>query len=351
MAQKRRNFLVLTLLLALIIFGVVFAVTRRHLARPLSDLLTGAAAVGRGDLSYRVIVPRAGGEFTRLAREFNRMADSLAEQRDRAASEAEERLRLERELRHSERLASVGRLAAGVAHELGAPLNVIDARAEQLLTKRDAPLDTRERNLQIIRKQAARIAHIVRQLLTLARPYNLRRTPVNLHDTVRDTLEGMEANFMRGNIEVSMSKNEAGTMVDADADFLRQVLTNILPNAVQAMPDGGRLTIECRANAGARDGVHFASVSVADTGTGIAPEHLAHIFEPFFTTKDVGSGTGLGLAVTRRIIEEHGGWIVAANNPEGGAKLTIYLPQTAESKISPASIETRAEKDRATSLT
>ncbi len=201
-ARARREIGFMTLLLWATIFLVVLVVMRRNLSRPIQELLGGAAAIGRGDLDYRVIVPRRGGEFARLAQEFNRMADSLAAQRRTAAREAEERMALERELRHRERLAAVGRLAAGVAHEIGAPLHVIDARADQLLARPEAPIETRQRNLTIMRAQVERITRIVRQLLNLARPDKLRREGVDLARLVTHALELIEADATRAGVEI-----------------------------------------------------------------------------------------------------------------------------------------------------
>jgi signal transduction histidine kinase len=304
-------------------------VTRQSLSGPIKELLEGAAAVGRGDLNYRVIVPKRGGEFSRLALDFNRMADNLAEQRRAAERAAEERLALERALRHSERLSVVGRLAAGVAHEMGAPLNVIYARAGQMLANPDAPLDKRQRYLTIIRSQAERITRIVRQLLDLARPGDLRREPVDVGHIVTSTLELVEADAKRAGVEFEVNA-DGHLFADADKGLLHQVLLNVCLNAIQAMPAGGRLRVECLRDGVAAEGNRMIAISVSDTGTGIAPEHLAHIFEPFYTTKPVGEGSGLGLAVSNRIVEEHGGRIEAANNAEGGASFTIYMPEAAE---------------------
>jgi signal transduction histidine kinase len=300
-------------------------VLRYNLSRPIAALLKGAAALGRGDFNYRVPVPRQGSELTQLALEFNRMADSLAEQRKMAEYEAERRLQLERELRDHERLAAVGRLAAGVAHEIGTPLNVIDARAEQLLERPDAPLPARQRNLTIIRTQSERITRIVRQLLNLARPYQLKRKAIRAGDLLKGVVELIEADAERAQITLELTV-EASVKFEIDEELIHQVLLNICRNALQAMPQGGRLQIVCAGNQLIKNGQPFTPISVRDTGRGIAPEHLAHIFEPFFTTKDVGDGTGLGLAVSRRIVEEHGGWIVAANRPTGGAEFSVFLP-------------------------
>jgi signal transduction histidine kinase len=333
--RARRDIAIITLLLWVTIFFAVLTVTRRSLSRPIKELLGGAKALGHGDLAYRVIVPHGGSELMELAREFNRMADHLAEQRRTATREAEERLELERELRHNERLASVGRLAAGVAHEMGAPLNVIDARAEQLLARPDAAPEMRQRNLTIIRAQAHRITHIVRELLSLARPYHLRCKPVDLSHLAASTLELIEADAARAGVKLEVALKE-GMHVNADQELLRQVLLNICLNGIQAMETGGRLRIEGAEEGRRRNGQPFFAVRILDTGTGIAPEHLAHIFDPFYTTKEIGKGTGLGLSVSRRIIEEHGGWIEAGNHASGGAVFTIYLPKLKKSPPSSA---------------
>ena len=318
-AGARLNWLATTLLLLATIFLVVYIVLQRSLMRSVRALLDGARALGGGDSEYRVQGGNERNELARLAAEFNRMADNLSQQRRQTETEAENRLYLEKQLRHSERLAAVGRLAAGIGHELGAPLNVIDVRAEQLLSRPDAAQEKRERNLQIIRTQAARITHIVRQLLNLARPYNLHFAPVAVDDLIKFALEPFENDWENGKIKIVFMA-EPNLIVSADRDYLTQVLTNIFQNAVQAMDGAGDLRVECK-NA---DG--FAVIKISDTGGSIAPENLDKIFDPFFTTKDIGQGTGLGLAVSRRIVEEHGGLIDAANNPQKGASLTIYLP-------------------------
>jgi len=321
-ARARLNRVSTTLLLLAVIFLVVYVVLRRNLSRPIQALLGGAKALGGGDLSHRVSVARSGDELAQLAAEFNRMADNLAAQRRAAETEAENRLKLEKDLRHSERLASVGRLAAGIAHELGAPLNVIDARAEQLLEKADAGREKQIKNLTIIRSQSSRIAHIVRQLLNLARPYNLRFETIEINDLLKSALEEFETDE---NLRIEFVSND-NQKISGDRDFLRQVFVNIFQNARQAMSGAGVLRIEFFA--APREGKNFAAVKVSDTGAGIAPENLEKIFDPFYTTKDIGQGTGLGLAVSRRIVEEHGGMIEAVNNESGGASFTVYLPKS-----------------------
>lgn len=231
--RARLNWLSTALLLLAVIFLVVYVVTRQNISRPTSALLDGAEALGTGDFDYRVPIPKSKDELARLAAEFNRMAENPSEQKAQTERETENRLRLEKELRHSERLASVGRLAAGIAHELGAPLNVIDAGAEQLLTRPDAPLEKRARNLTIIRGQTERISKIIRQLLNLARPFDFRPARVDLNELIKMTLDQFGQNAAQANVLIefnSTSKIE----LSADRDYLAQVFVNILQNARRA---------------------------------------------------------------------------------------------------------------------
>ncbi len=324
LVQERRNIAVTAASLSAIILLVASLVLHFNLTRPVLSLLNGAIAIGKGDLSHRVAVTRSSGELIRLATEFNHMAAQLAEQHAALARETEERLSLERRLRHSERLAAVGRLAAGVAHEVGAPLQVIDGRAKQLLERHEAPLETRQRNLIIIRTQAERITRIVRQMLNLSRPYNLQRVRTNLRELIAEVLESMEISAARNGVKMETTC-ESDYLVDIDAGLILQALLNICQNAIQAMPEGGHLKVECLTDRLSK--TPMVVIKISDTGPGIPPEHLEQIFDPFYTTKDVGHGTGLGLAVSSRIVQEHGGQLEAANNPAGGVGFLLRLPQ------------------------
>lgn len=325
-ARARRDIALVTLALFAAIILVVLAVMRRSLLRPINELLGGAIAIGRGDLEYRVIMPESGGELTQLAREFNRMADSLAEQRRAALLDSEKRLALEHELRHRERLASVGRLAAGIAHEMGAPLNVIKGRAEMLQQRPDMPVEKRDRILNIINSQADGIARIVRQLLTLARPFTLKREVVDALQLVSEISDLIEPEATKAGVRLEVTADEQ-TGIDGDRNLLHQVLLNICLNGIQAIEMDGKLQIEILRGEKIRNDRHFVALRVSDTGPGISLENLNNIFDPFFTTKDVGQGSGLGLAVSHRIVEEHSGWIEVENRQTGGAVFTIYLPK------------------------
>ena len=268
--NARINWLATTLFLLAVIFLVVVTVLRQSLTKPIEELLKGARKIGGGNFSYRVKVPKTKGEIALLAVNFNQMADKLAEQKRRAEIEAENRLNLEKSLRHSERLASVGRLAAGVAHELGAPLNVIDARAAQILENEEMSPEKQTKNLNIIRRQSERITNLVRQLLTLARPFNFNPQTLELNEHLRETIE--ELNFENENIETEISA-ERTFNVAADADFLRQVWINVLQNARQAMlnenESGGKITVNLKKEM--REDKNFIAVKFTDTGGGIAP--------------------------------------------------------------------------------
>jgi two-component system NtrC family sensor kinase len=342
-------------LLCLVIFLVVSLVTRYSITRPIQTLLSGAEELGRGNLSHRVQMPPRGGELAQLASAFNQMADSLADQRRRAEREAEERLELERQLRHHERLAVVGQLAAGIAHELGAPLQVIDGRAKQLQDGSPS-LEKHQRNLTIIRAQAERITRMVRNLLNLARPHNPLLRPLDLSKVVGTTLEFLDPQIVQACVRVEQP-SAAKVIAYADGELLQQVFLNIFVNALHSMPEGGvlRVVYEDHLDREAaftpaptvtgriclsrnlplpnRPEREYAVVRVYDSGAGIPPPHLEKVFNLFFTTKEVGKGTGLGLPVSSRIIEEHQGWIEAANWDDGvakGAVFSVYLPKPPE---------------------
>ncbi len=315
-----RLYWVLTLVLLLaVIFAIVYFVLRRNLSVPINSLLKATEAVGKGDFAHQVAAASRRDEIGRLAAQFNQMAENLNEQNRAAREETENRLRLERELRHNEQLVLVGRLAAGVAHELGAPLNVIDARAEQIQNRADITPEKKQRNLEIIRSNVARITHLVRQLLNLARPFNLNIARVNLSASLKIALEQIEENAEASKIEVEFSAAD-NLHVKADPNYLQQVWLNIFINALQEMPDGGSLLLRAFTDE------DFAVVEISDTGKGIPDEHFVYLFDPFFTTKDIGKGTGLGLPIANRIIEEHGGKIKARNHETGGAIFAVYLP-------------------------
>lgn len=231
-----------------------------------------------------------------------------------------ERQRIEQQLRQAERLAEVGALAAGMAHEIGTPMNVILGRAEQLMRKTQE--EVTKKSLGVIVAQVERITKLMNQLLTFARRKPSERRAVNLGQVLNDCLEVLQERIRRARIRVESNYETIlrPVHVHADPDQMSQVFLNLFINALHAMPDGGTLRIDLqRIN-------NHVKATVADTGQGISKEDLPRIFAPFFTTKEVGQGTGLGLTVVHGIIEEHGGTIAVESEPGAGTIFTITLP-------------------------
>jgi PAS domain S-box-containing protein len=245
-----------------------------------------------------------------------------------------ERAQLEEQLRISEKMASLGLLAAGVAHEVNTPLTGISSYTQMLLEKAD-PDDPRTQVLEKIEKQTFRAARIVNGLLTLSRPSAAEaseRAPVNLNTVIGDVLSLLEHQLEKGSIKMRRELASGPVLVDGYEFKLQQVFLNLLLNARDAMPSGGWLTIATRIEG------DESVAEVADTGSGIQAEHLARIYDPFFTTKATGQGTGLGLSITYGIVREHGGAIHCDSVPGQGTRFTLRFKSAA---IQPASVARR----------
>jgi signal transduction histidine kinase len=323
----RGRYLANTSALLLAVTLVIFLLVRSLIARPLDGFVQAVQALGRGELGYRTPEQRGGAELSKLAREFNRMAEQLEQARASLDEEAEKRVRLARRLRETEKLAVVGNLAAGLGHEIAAPLHVIRGRAEML--RRKASDDSAQRNLRIITDQIDRITVIVRNLLDFSRRREPRLEAIEPATVLRRVVEFLDNELQRAGVEFDLIVDTDAT-VQADPDLMHQVFINVLMNAMQVMSGRAgerRITVHVHRHDA---GDETVAIDIADTGPGIN-EHVAQqIFEPFFTTKGPGEGTGLGLAVVRSIVEEHGGTIDAENRAEGGARFRIRLPITPE---------------------
>lgn len=238
-----------------------------------------------------------------------------------------ERTQLEAQLSHSERLASLGMLAAGVAHEINNPLASVLAGVESLqrwLSRVElAPEERADANevLGLLEQGARRCRETTDKLLLLGQPYASRPVWVDLNHAVRDTLALLSFATRRQHIEVTTDLDRELPQVWGRESALRGVLMNLCLNAVQAMSSGGRLQV-----ATWRIGDDRAGLRVEDDGPGIMPEHLHRIWDPFFTTKPVGQGTGLGLSITQRIVARHGGVVRVESTPGSGARFLIELP-------------------------
>jgi two-component system NtrC family sensor kinase len=304
------------------------------IGRPMERLVAKTARIGCGDLSGPLALSQQD-ELGTLARSIDTMCEQLQAARAAAEEQAAARLAAVEQLRHADRLATVGKLAAGVAHELGTPLNVASGRA-QLIAASDANAREVRQHANIIVDQTKRMAHIIRQLLDFARRETVTKRCADLSD-IADLSVSMLAS-MAGKVGVTLSRHSGPpqVMVLANEAQLLQALTNLVVNAIQASPKGASVEIDvgqeaAKAPVNRGESVDvYAYLRVTDHGMGMDNDTVHHIFEPFFTTKDVGEGTGLGLSVTHAIIAEHGGWIDVDSNPGAGSRMTIRLPRVFE---------------------
>jgi len=238
-------------------------------------------------------------------------------------TESPERLEYERQLVQSGRLAAIGELAAGVAHEINNPLFAILGLTEFLL-KETEPGSLAHKRLELIQESGIEIKEIVRALLDFARENADERRVVLFEDVIRSTLDLVRRTNAHKGIELVDTYDGSGAEVVATPSQLKQVVLNLIANARQAMPDGGTVHVDVR-----REG-DFVVASVADDGPGIAPEVRERIFEPFFTTRRTTGGTGLGLSVGLGIAESHGGTLTVSSEPGAGATFTLRLPVAEE---------------------
>ena len=273
----------------------------RAIVRRVDLLRQGVRRVGAGELGVRIELD-GNDEFAELAGSFNLMAASLA--REQAA------------LVRSHKLASIGQVAAGVAHELNNPLSVIIGYTKLLRAEAGASAD----ELRIIDDEARQCQRIVRELLDLAAPHRLEIQAVELGELAREAVERLRDSGALADRKVAFSAG-APVVVAADAGRLRQVIANVVINASEATTASGTIEIATSTDAGA--GV----LTIADDGTGIAPEFLPQVFDPFVTTKR--GGTGLGLAIAHAIVDAHGGRIVIASSPDRGTRVSVRLPMAA----------------------
>jgi signal transduction histidine kinase len=319
-----------TLLTTMGLMGVLALIVpvmiRRGVTQPLNRFAQQIEVIGQGRFDQRLATTRRD-EIGRLAQEFDRMCSRLESAQHRLLVESEEKLRLERTLRHSGKLAALGQLASRLAHEIGTPLNVIQGRAEQLL--RQDGLAEKDRNfIRVIISQIERISGFLRELLTLARrPEPLLRI-VSVNDIVRRVREVIGEQEQQSGVEVilALALEETLPAVQVDPDQLEQVLLNLTVNALQAVGTVGSVTLKTQfVEHGKSNGEATVDVIVADTGPGIHPDDLPRVFEPFFTTKG-SSGTGLGLAISREILLNHHGEIRVESEAGRGAQFIVSLP-------------------------
>lgn len=298
--------------------------------RPLRTLVEKARRVGRGDLSGPVRL-RGKDELSRLGESMNTMCANLEGALRRIREETEARISALEQLRHADRLKTAGRLASGIAHEVGTPLNIISGRAG-LIVQGQIGNEEIVKSARVIRAQSDRITRLIRKLLDFARRPPCERRPVDLRTMIRETTELLKPQMRQAKVTLRLALGDDPLTVCVDSSQLQQVFINLIVNAVEAMPGGGQLELKgdrvrtVPPDKDERGEEDYVRVRVTDDGIGISEEDQRLVFEPFFTTKDVGQGTGLGLSVAYGIMLEHSGWISVESEVGAGSRFSVYLP-------------------------
>ncbi len=313
------------LVLALLTTGFAWVLGARLIGAPMKELVDQARRVGGGDFGSR-LNPVRSDEIGQLGREMDRMCDGLETAWKRVRTETQARFSALEQLRHADRLTTVGTLASGVAHELGTPLNVIDGHA-QLIREDPVATDEQKEHANVISRQCKRMTTIIRQLLDFARRGRGAEGPSELRSVVRDTLRMVEPMARARHVEIVVAPGDDEVWARIGVEPMQQVLANLILNGVHAMTSRGTLSVRV-AHEPTDDGGsgHNVRVDVEDTGAGMDEETIKRIFEPFFTTKGVGEGTGLGLSVAHGIVEDHGGRIDVESEPGRGSRFSVIVP-------------------------
>ncbi|MCK4414344.1 MAG: HAMP domain-containing protein [Candidatus Eisenbacteria sp.] len=311
---------------------------KRFIRRPVSQLMQGVKRVAAGDLDYRLAV-ESRTEIGELAYAFNQMTSDLKKAReeveqwahsleDRVHERTAELEETQAQLLQSEKLASLGKLSASVAHEINNPLMGILTfiRMFQGWVKNNVfpseKTDDFRQNLEVMGRETMRISKIVRNLLAFSRRSRLDRQEHDINELIHQCIEILGHQLALQEIEVEVDLDEELPRLNVDGGQIQQAIMNLLINASEAMGRGGKLTLSA-----ARDHQREAiAIRVVDTGPGMSPEIMDKVFDPFFTTKEVGKGTGLGLPVSYGIVRNHGGSIEVHSTPGEGTEFIIYLP-------------------------
>jgi two-component system NtrC family sensor kinase len=335
---RQRMFLGTLVLGGLFVFLIsvfLIIIIRNFVTKPVAVLQEGMKRLAKGSDLDKLIEINTNDEMGMLARTFNTMAWDIKLYRARLEGWTEELQKevdkktavikkAQEQMLEAEKLASLGRLSAGVAHELNSPLTGIVTFAH-LVHDRIPPNDKQSLDdIDVIITQADRCSSIIRGLLGFARKGPSERTSVDLNDLVQETISMLTRQRDYREINVAMDLKEDLPSVTADPNQLQQVILNIFTNSADEMSNGGEVRISTRETPGG-----YVEVEFADNGPGIAPEIMDKIFEPFFTTKPVGQGTGLGLPVSYGIIKRHGGDITVKSEPGKGASFLVSLPLSA----------------------
>jgi signal transduction histidine kinase len=304
-----------------LVFSVIFALFPnlllvllivRTISRPLQRITLAAVRVTEGNYGTEVEGRQSNDEIGLLATSFNEMSRKMA-------SDIQQLQQLNEQLTRTEKLAAMGTLAAGVAHEVNNPLASISSLIQMMQAKQNLDVETADK-LRLIQTQITRITQVTKDMMDFARVRPAAKSQININEILETSLRlaSFDKSFQKLNIEKNYSENLSE--IFADSDQLQQVFLNLFLNARDAMPNGGNLSIKTSQD------VEFIRVEIADSGTGIEEKDIKQIFDPFFTTKVAGKGTGLGLAVCYGIITAHGGKIEVSTNNGSGTRFIINLP-------------------------
>ncbi|TWU21758.1 Sporulation kinase E [Novipirellula galeiformis] len=274
--------------------------------KPLGKLIEQVNLIGEGKLDQSPVLSGKD-ELGRLAVAISQMSHRLSDQRDT--------------IRHTDRLGTIGTLAAGVAHELGTPLNVVSGRAGLIASGKLSEQEIAS-SARTIKSESERMTAIIRQLLDFARQTPSPHDSIDLTEILTRTCDLMRPLARKSDVEIALHATDRPTTIAGDAAQVQQVLTNLISNAIGAMPDGGTVTVSIDVD----EPTEMVWIEVRDTGVGIPSEQLNHVFEPFYTTKDVGEGTGLGLSIAYGIVREHAGEIKVDSEPGCGTTFRIRFP-------------------------
>lgn len=318
-------------LLALLGGGGLLLAGVQIVDRRLQLLTAQARALADGDYTARTDLGQED-EIGLLASEMNRLGAQLEQARERVRRERSARTATLERLRQGDRLSTVSKLASSMAHDLGTPLNVVSGRAMMITSTPSCPPEIAS-DARIIGEQANNMTQIIRRMLDHARRRDVQHTRVQVHELVQRAIELVEPLAEPQRVAIEQA-GPTDLVASADETKVLQVLTNLMTNGIQAMPQGGRLRLQVarldveeppdsRAAAGV-----YVRISVEDNGVGIDANTLEKIFEPFFSIKGSGGGMGLGLPVCHSIVRDHGGWIEAHSQPGKGSRFDVYLPQS-----------------------
>jgi signal transduction histidine kinase len=314
--RVRQQALWLLLVAGVLLATVILYGHHRAIGSHFGDLLNGMTRVGAGDRGHRVPVqgPR---EVYELSREMNAMLDSLSHQEQMLTQQRADQVELEQRLRQSEKMAVIGQLAAGVAHELGTPLNVVDGKAQRALRVPGLPAQVVSA-LHEIRREVRRTSGIVRQLMDFGRRNSLRRSRERVDRLLQEACAQLGEMVAQRKIHLDVDFLGRGPGVWVDRVRIEQALTNLVRNALQAAA--------CRVRIAWFETPGTVGFLVDDDGPGVQADRRDRLFEPFYTTKQVNEGTGLGLAVAHAAVQDHGGTIHVERSPLGGARFRVVLP-------------------------